>query len=300
MISSSMVRTVSEDLHPPRGHAPRHLMALIDMAALPAQTRTKLTSQFGDRLHPLLQDPAFAVLQPLGAMLLAALTADFRGHDSLLNRLHSYDSSVVSAWITSTLPPAALAQHFAQATFATGLAGERYLLRYYDPRVMPILHRQAAEAWRQWFFAPVVSWWCPRATTEQEQWHRLPGLALDRPPRTVPPLILHEPLERALGNDPLSHQLVQSLSQQTPSLFNSDCHGVRVAQVEALLKTARAGGLTDQENLADYVLLGLQHSLARLANDRRWQAAVQQAASGRGRLTRLYLGTPQPHTPTRS
>lgn len=278
MIAHQLLQAFSEDLHYNAAARPCYLMALIDMAMLTPAQREQVTARFEGLLHPLLLDPDYATLQPLGAMLAGTGESSPAGFDTLIAKASGYGTDVIQAWVTSLWPPDMLAGHLSHATFAQGGEGERYLLRYYDPLVLPVLHRAASPAWVGWFFAPFLSWWFAGATPEHPRWSRIPGGA--RLPQPSPPaLTLTDALWEALVSDPLPHQLLHTLEQEAPAVFASDCRGVRLTQIEAQLDAARQHGLSRHEDLTTYVLVGLSIPAARLAADRDWQDAVKRAVA---------------------
>lgn len=158
-------------------HLKGYLYALVEMGALESKVRDRLNQRFEGQLYPLITEAGFEELTPLGASLIAAPVADWEGQHRLVNSLDEYSSDVIRAWITSPLSALELASHFRQATFAYDEQGQRYLLRYYDPFVLPILYGEAPEYWQRWFFAPIISWRFARPYAHDEQWYQLKGYA---------------------------------------------------------------------------------------------------------------------------
>lgn len=265
-----------------------HLLAVSDMAELDDDLRSAVHERFEGNTYPLLQNPAWHALRPYSPLLIAANTADRQGHHSLAGAFSGRLRNALHGWIVSTVPPERLAVHLAHATIAHGPDGAAYLLRYYDPLVLPVLYRQAPPLWWREFMAPIASWWIPRADTQVQRWGRIPGLAA-RHASPPSPLAIDEPLWQALIGDPLPHRLLQAVETQTPELLDNPCRGIRLACVEALLAKARESGLSEHDDLHDYVFLALAQGTESLGADRCWQQAVRAAASGAGRLGDLYL-----------
>ncbi len=265
-----------------------HLVAVSDMAELDDELRSAVRTRFAGNTYPLLQDPAWHALRPYSPLLLAADTADYRGHHSLGGAFDSGLRNALHGWIVSTVSPERLVEHLAQATIAYGPDGENYLLRYYDPWVLPVLYRQAPRNWWREFMAPIASWWVPRADTQVQRWGRIPGLAATHA-NPLSPLMIDEMLWQALTGDPLPHRLLQAVEARTPELLDNPCRGIRLARIEALLVHAREAGLSRHDDFYDYVFLALAQGPERREGDRCWQLAVRAAATGKGRLGDLYL-----------
>ncbi|MBN3825568.1 DUF4123 domain-containing protein [Burkholderia sp. Ac-20384] len=265
-----------------------HLVAVSDMAELDDEQRSAVLTRFAGNTYPLLQDPALHAIRPYSPLLLAADTADYQGHHRLAGAFNTRLRNTLHGWIVSTVPPERLAEHLAQATLAHGPDGATYLLRHYDPWVLPVLYQQAPPAWWRQFMAPIASWWIPRADTQVQRWGRIPGLAAThvKPPS---PLVIDEALWQALTGDPLPHRLLLAVEARTPELLDHPCRGVRLARIEALLAYAREAGLSTHDDFFDYVFLALAQGQERREGDRCWQPAVRAAAAGKGRLGDLYL-----------
>lgn len=270
----------------------RYLVAVSDMAELKDDEREVVRARFANRTYPLLHDPALEALHPYSPLLLTAQSADENGYHHLVGTFSGDMRNALHGWIVSVVPPDRLALHLAHASVAHGPDGAAYLLRYFDPFVLPVLYQHADSLWWQEFIAPIVSWWVPRADTQIQRWGRIPGHGAVQasPP---PPLVIDEPLWQALTGDPLSHRLLQAAEAHTPALFDTTCRGMRLARVEAHLAKARGLGLSSHEDLHDYVFMVLSRGAQHLAVDRAWQQAVHRAASGTGRLGDLYLALVQ-------
>jgi hypothetical protein len=256
----------------------RHLAAVIDMGRLSDTARPEVLRRIERGLdsHPLLADPEFAELSPRGAFLVSCRANDSFQHFRLLQEFCAAGPDIVSAWIASVLPPAQMAEHLSRSAFAQD-AKQRYLLRYYDPLIMPVLHRLAPPEWTRWFFGPMIAWWYAVDTPEGESWARLEGGA-QAPPTEPVPLLLTEELWEALANDPLPYQLLHTLEESAPEVFAGECYGVRLTRIENVLEEAKRQGLTKQSDQIIYAMACLRHP-ERL-DDPGWQNAVQNAAAG--------------------
>ncbi|MGF6591813.1 DUF4123 domain-containing protein [Pseudomonas sp. 2835] len=288
MITRELIHALSNDLHAERAPGPRYLCALVEMATLSEKTRTRLTAYPGNELLPLLVDPTLETIKPLGAHLIAPREDLGKTYRTLIDSLASYDDETIVAWIVSTLKPADLVDHLSQATFVDDEHGERYLLRYYDRRVTPLLLMHAPKPWSRWLFSPMVSWWISGATPSHTTWSKIacPGLAKPHP--EVPRLVMTSELLQALNYDTRPQQLLDIFNQQLPSLFTISCQGVRRAQIESLLKKGSKCGLVDHHDLVEFIGRHLRDSPEKLEKDPRWHAAVQRTAEGQGRLSELY------------
>lgn len=294
MIAQQITNAIAVDMaHVPPGS--RHAVALVDMATLPDNIRKELTENSGLELHPIFLNPNLENIKALGPHLIAARLPARHILNRLFDNLHRYDSNTIIAWITSTLAPAELAQHLSQASFSYTESGERYLLRFYDDRVFRVLLRHAPRPWSEWLFSPIVSWWVRGATPHQEQLHRFTGSALPTPPAVATRLVMNDTLCQLLDGDILPHQLLDVFSQQSPSLFDSTCNGVRLALIESLLSKAKDVGLTEHPDLVAFVGFNLQHRPERLEAHPHWHAALERAVSGEGRLKDLFnVGAKRP------
>ncbi|MGE6917841.1 DUF4123 domain-containing protein [Achromobacter kerstersii] len=283
MIPYQLQRTLEEDIHAAPPGQTRYLMTLIDMAMLSEAQRAKVHRDMAGQLHPLLQHPDYLALQPLGAMLAGPDNSSHAALDRLLSVAGVYDADLVQAWITSVLSPADLAAHLNHVSFAQGDNSDRYLLRYYDPLITPVLYRNADRAWVDSVFAPVVSWWFLGADLKQPQWHCIPGGA-QAPPLPPGPLALTDTLWSALTRDPFPHRLLHELEQASPDIFSSTCRGVRLAQIRAHLASAKQMGLSRHDDLVAFVVMSLSRPPASLHTDPAWQTALRRAASGEAPL----------------
>jgi hypothetical protein len=194
---------------------------------------------------------------------------------------------MVHGWIVSTIAPEHLAEHLSRAFVARGPDGSAYLLRYYDPWVLPVLYYQAPQHWWKELITPIAAWWVPKADTKIQRWGRISGLSASQA-NPLPPLLIDQALWQALIGDPLPRRLLQSVETLLPGLLDAPCRGVRLACIEQLVDGARKAGLSTHDDLHDYVFLSLTQGTTRLASDRRWLWAMHAATAGEGRLGDLY------------
>ncbi|WP_425929589.1 DUF4123 domain-containing protein [Pseudomonas sp. NyZ201] len=264
-----------------------HLVAVCDIAELDEELRNAVRERFAGDTFPLLRDPAWSALHPYSPVLLGAASADSRGHTKLLGTFLGSLRNALHGWIVSTVAPERLVDHFAQANVARGPDGAAYLLRYYDPWVLPVLYQEAPREWWRAFIGPVASWWVPKGDTKVLRWGKVPGPG-DSNPTSLSPLMIDQALWRELTGDSLPHRLLSSVETQAPDLFDNPCRGVRLARIEILVSNARKAGLSTHDDLHDYVFLSLAQGAANLAADRCWLTAMRAAVAGEGRLGDLY------------
>ena len=269
---------------------PVWLYALIDMGRLSDGEKAERQRQFAAvyDARPLLTVPGYEVLTPHGPVLVSHTLAPSDPVLTAVNMDHMLASKPdsISAWLVSTVPPAALAKHFEQAFVAVDEGQKRYLLRWYDPLGLPVLYKVADRQWARWFFGPLASWWYPIVTKDGERWRRLEGGGQNAPAAPVQ-LVMTEELLEALASDPFPYQLVNYLEQRDATVFGSKCYGVRVAQVEEMIAEGRSKGLANQADLSAYVV-GLLKA-PELSHQSGWQAAVAAATSGEAPL-KAYFG----------
>lgn len=289
MIPNSLALSLIDDIVKPQMAAKKYLYAIVDMAEVPEDGRLKLMTAFEGAIFPLLLEKEYAAFQSMGAHLIASNGYDHNSCLPFFRDLEGCNSDIISGWITCTLPVQSFIAHLRNATFANDAAGKEYVLRYYDPSVLPVLANHADKSWWRWFFSPILSWWVSAPTSIRESWQRLPGSAstelLEQPFR----LQIDEPLWQALVSDSLPPLLLASFETHFPDLFKTKCRGVRLKQVEEKLSVARALGLEGHASLVDYVLRTLQDKGAQLDRDPDWKHAIQHAVTTKGRLDDIYF-----------
>ena len=286
-------------------HLRGQLCALVDMAMISDGQGQELRERFSGRLHPLITEPGLEALTPLSATLIEAPASDWEGQHRLVEQLSSYNSDIISVWITSTLSTPDLAAHLRQATFtyeevtlppdwsnyAQERKGEqRYLLRYYDPLITPVLYGDAPDNWQQWFFAPILSWWFAQANSKGEQWYQIAGRAKTQIP-PAPRLMLTDELMQALAKDPIPYRILNALEEDGQTRFSHDCRGVRLARVKEMLATAYQQGFSNYEHLRDFVQLGHQTPVNRIITHPNWAQVKRQVLGGGQPLAELCQHT---------
>ena len=265
-----------------------HLHAIVDMAriegGLRALVEKKLRRVSFSHLFiaPLYKEMRDKLLGPL------IVSAPNRDSAMLLEEWGQSNGDIVSAWIVSALPEYAIAQHLRHSAFAYDKnqqvfgRDKVYMLRFYDPVIMPVLHRLADKKWIEWFFGPIQSWWYPVATPREETWSRIEGGSQNASGEPVP-MVLSEELWDALDTDPFPYRVLSIADQTCPTAFGRDCcYGVRLARVEELLDAAKKQRLKTEEDLITYVLSLLDNPDR--AKERQWQEAMKAAVLGEASL----------------
>ncbi|MDR0234396.1 MAG: DUF4123 domain-containing protein [Zoogloeaceae bacterium] len=259
---------------------PRHLYALIEMA-IEGEERASIKDKLRRcSCEPLFMEPHYRELRHYGPLLVSGMNRD---DDVLLDIWGQSHGDIIYAWIVSELSDHAMAEHLRPARFIRD-KDTPYLLRFYDPLVTPVLHKVADKKWVEWLFAPMVSWWYPVATPQEETWSRIEGGGASRSSRGIQ-LMLTEELSEALKNDPFPYRLLNTVEQMLPSVFESDCFGARLAKIEDLLEAGRKRNLSKEDDLTDYVLRLLEKP--ELERSHFWQEAVRKAAAGSSSLAGL-------------
>lgn len=273
------------------------LCALVDMAIITEEQRQEIRHHFKDRLYPLITESGLEDLTPLSATLIQAPATDLQGQHDLIYSLERYNSDVVSVWITSTLPTPELAIHLRQATFAyeeklgafEQKQTQRYLLRYYDPLITPILYGEAPDLWQKWLFGPIMSWWFAQPSSKEEQWFEMVGYKKNTASISAAPrLIITQTLMQKLEKDTLPYQLLNEFEAKVPTVFAHECRGIRLAQIKDFLAQAQSLGIKTPHSIIDYVYFSLKHTPQVLQRHPNWQAALNETVLRNGRLSELF------------
>jgi len=262
-----------------------YLHALIDMARIQGELREEIVEKLKDfSVESLLDDPRYPQLKWHGPILISGPDGD---ESALLDAWGEYDSNVISAWIIAPMSAEHLSKHLRRKTFAYGADKTQYLLSYYDPLIMPILHRLADKRWVYEFFYSITAWWYPVSTPQEETWSRIGGRGA---PLIFhgPPLVVSEELWDALVVNPLPYQILNYANENLPDAFEHDCYGVRLAKIEELLKAGGKSGLENTDDLYIYALSLLRNPAS--ADDTGWQEAMKNAVCGKETL-RSYLAS---------
>ena len=251
------------------------LYVLLDMPRIQGEAREKAVEKLeGFKYEPLIKDTRYPALTWHGPQLVHGGKG---GDEALLDAWGESDGEIVSAWIVSKARPQPLARHLRKNVFVKDVSGQEFLLRYYDPKTLPILHRVADQKWVEWFLFPIKAWWYPVATPTEENWSRIQGSGRIGAPEPDVSLVIGEELWDALVSDPLAYEVLNVAEKKFPAAFESKCYGVRLAQIENLLESAKANGLEARADQLAYAI-ALLGDPAR-ADEPRWQAAIQSAAA---------------------
>jgi hypothetical protein len=273
-MSSPFETDLFEPLHQSNAY---RLTGLVEMARLSEAERDKLVTYFKARGWPLLQQPQFANLQALGPWLFSSRPSSVvSGQGDFFHTLKQLAGDAVCGWLVSALPPAALATHLSQANIIAGPNGSHYMLRYYTGSALPALHARCDLPGIPEWLAPIHSWWVPVPHPRHEIWKRFAGY--DRPDyqRRVP-IVLDPACWAALAGDPLGYRLADQLKAPLAAAGRqANCHGTRLGLAQQYLAEARQLGLTNQDDLCDYVKLMALNGDA-LRDTPAWQQALRDA-----------------------
>lgn len=198
---------------------------------------------------PLMQQKDLQHLSHAGPWLVALDDAAF----SRLNTPESdFPQEAIKGWLTSYLPIEPLSQHLSDALVAQGPDGQHLLLRSYAPSVLPALHARKDCSWHAAFFGPINSWWLLNGAEIQQY----KGGGMTTLP-TYQPITLDTELLLALALDRQALALLDELQRSAPQVFDSDCHGNRLRQVEQALAAARQTELTHPDDHSLFATLYL-------------------------------------------
>ncbi|MGE8702314.1 MAG: DUF4123 domain-containing protein [Achromobacter sp.] len=251
------------------------LTAIVEMARLKTNVRMQLMERFSG--WPLLQQRELENLREIGPWLFAPSTQEsLQGQYDFLCDAAEMAGDAISAWLTSAMSPALLAEHLSCATTAQGPDGATYLLRFHTELAFPVLHaRQDLPGIADWL-APVRHWWLVFPHRERKAWKHFTGHGSARPYRS-PAIQLDESCWVALAGDPLAYRLADQL--RVPLEMKGDrenCHGTRLGLVHDLLAQADRIGLSQQSDRIDYVTLMALQGKA-LEGSSAWNDALQEA-----------------------
>ena len=237
----------------------RSLHALLDVGRMRESLRVEIEKKLKKvSFKPLLLDPEFAEFRLHYAYLVSGLDSE---DAALFEKWVKSNSDFVSAWIVTELSAFEMASHLRKAIFAWDeTTNTRYMLRFYDPLITPVLHRVADRKWVDWFFGPILAWWYPVATPQERTWSRIEGGGQNVSEEPPLPLTLTEEIVEALDSYPLQVQTLNLVEQRFPSAFESDDYGVRLAKIEELLEDGKKQGLRKENDLIAYVLYLLENT----------------------------------------
>nr|WP_239031403.1 MULTISPECIES: DUF4123 domain-containing protein [unclassified Modicisalibacter] len=224
------------------------------MGLLSEDARTALWQAFQG--HPWFQQAAFSALRPLGPWL---FVADI---ETLLDDLYPLAEGGFHGLLMTHQPAADEAEKLGAFCVVEDAAGEEQLLRYYAPHVLPVVHRFTDKPWYHGLFGSLSHWWLPGL----DGWLDYAGTwspTSDSPDAGADARILLTPdLLQALGGDPTVHRILGELERSSPSLFQVDCPGIRLAIVDQAIHQARQAGLESLQDLSVYTAYCVAHGMA--------------------------------------
>lgn len=225
------------------------IFAIVETGLLPDPARLQFVSADPSR-RPLMVQPEFAELRNYGPWLVDVSHMEF---EAFLAHEHFTGCTAMASWIRTDCPADKLAAHLSDALLAKNEADEVLMIRSYAPEVLPMLYARDDLSWHAWLFGPLQEWWVP---TEEDQWHSLKGLNLEKPGR-YEPIFLDAKLWTDMEIDPLPYSLTTELEKEAPEVFASTCHGARLKQVKEALDAGRNEGLTNSEDISLFASLQL-------------------------------------------
>ncbi|MCK0716474.1 DUF4123 domain-containing protein [Chromohalobacter sarecensis] len=233
------------------GRESTSICAVVEAGLLTDEERAEVWKRFQG--YAWLQQPEYSALQPLGPWLFAADV------DTLLTDLYPLAERGFHGLLMTHQPVADEAEKLGELCVVKDTAGDKQLLRYYAPHVLPIVHRFSDMPWHHRLFGSLSYWWLPSL----EGWQEYKGAW--EPQGAVPDasetITLTPALLQALGNDPLSHQILGELEQSSPSLFSVACPGIRLAIVDNAISKAREAGLSSTQDLSVYAAYCVAHGM---------------------------------------
>jgi len=129
--------------------------ALVDAAQVPEmRSNTRLIERLhGVRLFSLTQEHG---IEKYGPILIPLCEASDRNIDASL--ISAMRSGWAVSWLGSTLPLMKLAEHLVQYMNGRLADGREVLVRYYDPRVLPVFLEHAEKTLIEGLMAPIAHW----------------------------------------------------------------------------------------------------------------------------------------------
>lgn len=144
-------------------------------------------------------------------------------------------------WLVSDLSSDDLAQRLA-CRLTARLAEGAALFRYYDPRLLPVIHNMSEDAQRASFFALGQTWWYLDAHGRAQ---RLPLSPAPRIDAFAPPIAINAEQQQALQTVSQRHQLARFMQKRRPLQLAAWSHGRTLDFVEAQEALAQAEGVVD-------------------------------------------------------
>ncbi|MCW2271677.1 hypothetical protein D3C77_05930 [compost metagenome] len=253
------------------------LTAIVEMARLPTSIREHLVNYASTSSWPLLQQPEFTQLQPIGPWLFAARPgATLHGQNDFYGTLGPIAGDAVCGWLISAMPPAQLVTHLSHANTVIAPDGGKYLLRYHTAHTLMTLHARRDLPGIATWLMPIHSWWIPATCSTHNEWQCVSGSDLI-PDQHLPPIQLDLRCWDALAGDPLGYQLADLLEQPLAAKgIEDNGHITRLGLAQHHLAKARELGLNSQDDLIGYVTFKALQDDA-LSELPAWQTALKEA-----------------------
>lgn len=245
------------------------ICAVVEVGLLAEDDRAEVWTRFQG--HAWLQQPEYSALRPLGPWLFAA------DIDTLLTGLYPLAERGFHGLLMTHQPVAHEAEKLGELCVVRDTAGDKQLLRYYAPHVLPVVHRFSDMPWHQRLFGSLSYWWLPGLEGWREykgRWHSQAEMPDTRETITLTPALL-----QGLGSDPLSHQILGELEQSSPSLFSVACPGIRLAIVDKAISRGREAGLSSTQDLSVYAAYCVAHGME-VSYEPEFARAVERSLSG--------------------
>ena len=259
------------------------ICAVVEVGLLTEDERAEVWTRFQG--HAWLQQPEYSALRPLGPWLFAA------DIDTLLTGLYPLAERGFHGLLMTHQPVAHEAEKLGELCVVKDAAGDKQLLRYYAPHVLPIVHRFSDMPWHQRLFGSLSYWWLPGLEGWREykgRWH-----SQGEVPDASETISLTPAMLQALGSDPLSHQVLGELEQSSPSLFSVACPGIRLAIVDKAISRAREAGLSSTQDLSVYAAYCVAHGME-VSHEPAFARAVERSLSGPLSLAERLKATGSP------
>lgn len=256
-----------------------HRYALVEMGALPIQARSLLIDSVAGAYWSLIRDTAQEHLIREGPWLLRPDPASLAAWQDLEGL-----SCALHAWIDSPLEGDALAKQLAPAMTIECPERRAWLLRFYLPNTIRVLHAETQASWYAALFSGITRWWC---RDDRQHWQPLAGLPADGIAHDAWRLSADEALWQALRGDPEVMALTTQLLRDMPGVFEGLCACDRPRRVEKALAAADAAQLTRPDDRRTYAYLWLIQGESHLKEAPMADCIAQAAQGGSPLLERL-------------
>lgn len=244
--------------------------ALIEMGALPGETRTSLIEAADGDYWPLIRDTRQEHLIREGPWLMALPGGDLDGQG--LGAM----GCAVMAWIESPQSGDSLARQLAPAMTVRSPEGKTWLMRFYLPSLIQALHGANSWAWHRDLFNGIERWWYP---AQEEGWQSLAGLLDDGLRHDAWRLDCDLDLWTSLRGDTEATALTAHFVSEMPELFEDICPCDRPGRVAKALFAADEIKLFRPEDRRIYVYLWLEKGEGFLQSDS-MKRCLEQAVCG--------------------